>query len=685
MTGKSENGMPMISVMGTLPGYIYCMLLSNMLVDMPLFGGALYLCGHAVIVFASVFGKRNRTYLPGYSRIWAVLLLAVLSAAGVLLAGIYPATLQNGNVWVMFAAAALCLCADGMTIRLSRLEGRSAIRSVRTLVTAGIIQVVVIAAMTWVLMHNIGWSDGWPLAAGFALMTIGNALHARHQRHAPALAEEDDGEQAPEIRKVKAYHTMEWISLLLVMAVELTTAVLYALLATNREWLFPAIAVAILCTLIPSAAGRWILRRLEKSGKKDPTWLLVTGLVLWLGGIILCSMMLRSGQLEYIRVYGYLSVCTIGGTLSLTGLGRIEEIMPDAVSVTGQQIQPGYWRLRNANWELARLLGDTLALTALIIFCFVAGKDLPQSTEELAARFQPVMMIPLILVVIGALVSAIRFPLSSRYIEKLKKFLDIREAGAENPALKRQLEHVVAEPYRQPYLARFLIAILRAFYRHKTVNADHIELDDSNPVVFLCNHGEIYGPIVCNLFIPVPIRTWTISRMMYDQAQVTEYVYENTFSKLTRLPLFVRKTLARFIGWLSVTVMNQIESIPVYRGSPMKLRETVRMSIEALEAGDNLLIFPESQDGIYERTGVGKISPGFLMLAEAYWKKTHKKMRMLPLYANKENRTVTFGTTVTYEPENGFQQEQVRVVEEVTAQILEMAGMDNDGKAAQAT
>ena len=33
--------------------------------------------------------------------------------------------------------------------------------------------------------------------------------------------------------------------------------------------------------------------------------------------------------------------------------------------------------------------------------------------------------------------------------QKLKKFLDIREAGAENPALKRQLEHVVAEPYRQ--------------------------------------------------------------------------------------------------------------------------------------------------------------------------------------------------------------------------------------------
>lgn len=683
MTGKSENGMPMISVMGTLPGYIYCMLLSNMLVDMPLFGGALYLCGHAVIVYASVFGRRNRTYLPGYSKAWAGLLLGVLILAGGLLAGIYPATLQNGNVWVMYAAAALCLCADGMTIRLSRLTERSSGRSARTLATAGIIQVVVIAAMTWVLMHNIGWNDGWPLAAGFALMTVGNALHARYRKHASPVPEEGDGKPEPAIRTVQAYHSVVWISLLLVMAVELTTAVLYALLATNRDWLFPAVVVAILCTLIPSAAGRRVLRHLEKSGKKDPTWLLVTGLVLWLCGIALCSMMLRSGQLEYIRVYVYLAVCTIGGTLSLTGLGRIEEIMPDAVSITGQQIRSGYWRMRNANWELARLLGDTLALTALIIFCFVTGKDLPQNAAELTARFQPVMMIPLILVVIGALISAIRFPLSSRYIEKLKKFLDIREAGEDNPALKRQLEHVVAEPYRQPYLSRFLIWILRKFYRYKTVDADHIVLDDSNPVVFLCNHGEINGPIVCNLFIPVPIRTWTISRMMYDQAQVTQYVYENTFSKMTKLPVFMRKLLARFIGWLSVTVMNQIESIPVYRGSPMKLRDTVRMSIEALEAGDNLLIFPESQDGIYERSGVGKISPGFLMLAEAYWKKTHKKMRFLPLYANKEVRTITFGSFVTYEPENGFQQEQVRVVEEVTQQILKMADADTDGKAGQ--
>ncbi len=684
MSDKTTGKMPLQAAITQLYGYIYCMILSSMLTDMPIFGGVLYLCGKAVLVFSGTVG-RNRKFLPAYAKRWVIAMVVVLLSIGIVLAGLFPAEIQSDKVWMLYAAVALCISAETNTDRLARILRADEAMSGRTKAAGILLQAAILIGMSSIIFFNFGFAEGLAPAAGFLLLVVYRIYAMNRLRGSIEQIDDDTELNEADFRKAHAYRTVEWVSLLLVMAVELTTAVLYALLATNREWLFPAIIVAILCTLIPSAAGRWMLRHMEKNGKKDPTWLLVTGLVLWLGGIVLCSMMLRSGQLEYIRVYVYLSVCTIGGTLSLTGLGRIEEIMPDAVSVTGQQIQPGYWRMRNANWELARLLGDTLALTALIIFCFVTGKDLPQSGEELASRFQPVMMVPLILVVLGALISAIRFPLSSRYIEKLRKFLDIRETGADNPALKRQLEHVVTEPYRQPYLSRFLIMILRAFYRHKTVNADHIVLDDSNPVVFLCNHGEIYGPIVCNLFIPVPIRTWTISRMMYDQKEVTQYVYENTFSKLTRFPLFVRKALARFIGWLSVTVMNQIESIPVYRGSPMKLRDTVRMSIEALEAGDNLLIFPESQDGIYERTGVGKISPGFLMLAEAYWKKTHKKMRMLPLYANKEARTVTFGTIVTYEPENGFQQEQVRVVEEVTAQILKMAGTGTDGKAAQET
>ena len=153
---------------------------------------------------------------------------------------------------------------------------------------------------------------------------------------------------------------------------------------------------------------------------------------------------------------------------------------------------------------------------------------------------------------------------------------------------------------------------------------------------------------------------------------------EMSFGAVCRSSLTMwRKMLANIVAWLSVCVMNQLEAIPVYRDSPLKLRETIRISIEAMEAGDNLLIFPETQEENvkYNLKGIGKISPGFLMLAEAYWKKTHKKMRFMPMYANQEERTLTFGQILQYEPENGFRKEQERIIADAEKQIRDMAGV----------
>ena len=51
--------MTISTAISQLYGYIYCMLLSSTLVGMPLFGGALYLCGRSVMVFASLYGKKS--------------------------------------------------------------------------------------------------------------------------------------------------------------------------------------------------------------------------------------------------------------------------------------------------------------------------------------------------------------------------------------------------------------------------------------------------------------------------------------------------------------------------------------------------------------------------------------------------------------------------------------------------
>ena len=226
---------------------------------------------------------------------------------------------------------------------------------------------------------------------------------------------------------------------------------------------------------------------------------------------------------------------------------------------------------------------------------------------------------------------------------------------------------------KENIVTKMTMGILRPFNRHRMVQLDHIREDPENPIVFLGNHAEIYGPIASALCMPVDVRFWVINMMMFDKKVVRPYLYENTFSKKTFLPVFVRKLLAWILGWLSVNVMSSLRAIAVFRDSPMKLRQTIRESVSALESGENLMIFPEHPEGKYVKGGISELSPGFLMLAEAWWKKTGKKLRMMPVYANRDQRTFTFGDEIVYEPENGYAAEQERILGEAYNQLAALS------------
>ncbi len=650
-----------------------------MLTDMPIFGGVLYLCGKAVIVFSGIIGK-DRRFLPAYTKRWMVLILIVLIAIGMILAGIFPADIQSAKLWFLYAAVALCLCAETNTDRLARFARADEPLSGRAIMMSALFQTLIMGGMSAIIFYNFGWNQGWAPAAGFLMLVLSRVYVTHRLRGSTEQIDYEAELGEADFRNAYAYHSVEWVSLLLVMAVELTITSIYALLATNQEGLLYAMAVAVLCTVLPAEGGFLMLRRTERKRLKDPTWLLCVGLILWLAGIILCIQMLTAGKVDYLRIYITLVICTAGGSMSMTGLGRIEELMPEAMNVSGAEVPRGYWKLRTTNWNLARLLGDVLSLIALGVFSFVNRSGLPQTAEELAARFQPVMSVPVFLVIIGALICALRFPLSSRYIEKIRKLMKLQESGQENPALQSQVAKVINQPYRQPYLSRFLIFLCRLHFRCRVVNADHIVTDDRNPVVFLCNHGEFYGPMACKIYIPVPIRAWAVSSMMNDKKSVAKYIYENTTSRQEGMPEIEKRILARMAAWLSVNVMGQMECIPVYRDSPQKLRETFRLTIESMEAGDNLLIFPENPENKYPSEGIGELSPGFVMLADIYWKRKKKRLRMLPMYVDKKRRTITFGNIIEFNPDNNLKDEQDRIIRVTTEQIRSIAAGGKESK-----
>ena len=113
------------------------------------------------------------------------------------------------------------------------------------------------------------------------------------------------------------------------------------------------------------------------------------------------------------------------------------------------------------------------------------------------------------------------------------------------------------------------------------------------------------------------------------------------------------------------------------------LRKTCTLSVEAMEAGDNLLIFPENPDGVeqgkgYERAGIGEMFRGFAMLAPIYYNKTGKRCRFLPMFAHKSTRTLSFGTPIIYDPDTPPNEERDRIVDAMIQQMQEMAQREEE-------
>lgn len=680
---EQTAGRTLSMMAGSLTGYIFAMLASQALVRMPIFGGALYMCARlAAVLFTDYVGAPRRA-LPLTARRWTTVLLGALLALNTLVLLLYPIRMDHPLVWLIFAQTLAMMIGEGAGRRLNRLSVRRSMAEGRYRLLTALAHLIPALALALVYFCTLPAETAWPLLGGYALYAsaaLYSQVKTRDGWQVMSQAESDAGlaQMAETMRRTNAFSTYERLSTLILAAMVMTMVTMYAYFAITAQQVLIYMVLATLCMLVFREAAELILRRRSRRRPPDPTNLMLVGLFLWLYGLGLFSRMLRAGTVHSSNLYVCLGLCAAGGTVCITCLERMEQVMASVARFAAGDDGTRYVRLRAVGFQNATLLGETLALAALTAMCLVSGNDLPRDAAQIAASFQPLMVVPVLLTVLGALLSALRFPLSSRYMDKLSRFLRLQEQGGDNPALKKQLEQVVVARHRQPFGTRLIMALLRPFYRHALKDADRIAEDVNNPIVFLCNHGEFYGPLVCMLYMPVPLRPWVISDIVIDKREVAEYVYRYTISQQKWLPKPLQWPIARLIGPISVWLMGQVESIPVFRNKPRELMTTFRRSVEAMETGDNLLIFPENPDADrehpgYEREGLGELFSGFAMLAPIYFNRTGKRCRFLPVYAHKGARTISFGTEVVYDPDNAPQDERDRLVTEISAQMRALA------------
>lgn len=219
---------------------------------------------------------------------------------------------------------------------------------------------------------------------------------------------------------------------------------------------------------------------------------------------------------------------------------------------------------------------------------------------------------------------------------------------------------------KNPLLYRVLEKAVRLFSPKYTLEGtENLPVE---PCLIIGNHSQMYGPLAAEFYMPRKHYTWCVGEMM-NRKEVPEYAFRDFWAhKPVRTHWFYR-ALSRLIAPLSEFIFTHAHTVPVYHDT--RVLGTFRTSIERMEEGADIVIFPEKAvpyNGI-----LCCFQEHFADLALLYYRRTGKALCFVPMYIAPRLKSIHFGKPVCYRPDAPEKEERKRICEAMTEAITEMA------------
>lgn len=677
---SSRRVMLVLMSLSTLYEYMYCTMLSSALGMLPVFGGAMFMTARVAMTMTHFLFGDGRKYLTRGMAVAIAVMTALMLLCALLLVLLYPVLLSTAPVWIVFAVV---LAVSLRAVSGRRLTGRRMRRTVGRQAyweMMALLYVLPMGAVAWLLFSSMDPASAWQMLGGFAAGALLEGYGLWRERDLVALESVPDDidkdtvvKMTRELREVHAYSAYQSMHTLVLLALQLTLVMVYTFIGLTTQELFTCMMLSVGCTVVMREVSMLFLKHVRRP---FATQLLLIGLFLWMYGLFLFYRQMGRAP-NLLWSYLALALSVSGLTVSVTSLAELGGRMTDVAEFQLKERMHGYAQICASSTELSILLGQMVALVLLTLLCMPAGRLETLDLTVLASAFRPLMIVPPLLLLAGAVVSVLHFPMNNRHFQKLARWLTLESEGKDNPALRRQLDSVVVRRHKNRFGVKVIITLLRPLYYHRVIGRENLAGYEDGTMILVCNHGEIYGPVVANLYVPIAFRPWVISNMM-DEEAIVEHVYQGTMVRQKWIPESWKRPIIKLITPLIMWVFGSLEAIPVYRGQPRELLKTFRLTLDAMQAGDNILLFPENgeehepgQTG-YAREGVGQLYTGFAMLAPMYYAKTKKRAVFVPIYASRKHRTLTIGPGVAYHPERNATEEKLRIVDELLGSMQAM-------------
>ncbi|MDO4483003.1 MAG: hypothetical protein Q4C54_00810 [Clostridia bacterium] len=633
---------------GDIYAFVFSLLLSSALTGFPLIGGTFFLCGS---IACSLLDHGDMALLTKGQRLFQRILYGVLLAVDFLLIFFYPYDVSGRHVWTIFAVQLLVFSSD---IIVSAIKKRM---SAGKPISYGFyVFLESLLAVTGGCIIFFACPDKRILAAAYLVMfALHVGQHLKNLEPAAPFSREVLALRRSEYRQGYAYRLYELASLFVNMAACICVILVYCTISLTSGQIVAAMGVALLCMLLAALSARLYMNRKRAKEELEVTSLVLWALAFWLGGLVLyCNNLLTPAGSVWKTFVG-MALCSYGISLTLSCMREVDSLLQLSTALYAAEDPAAFRAAAKQRNQTVWLVGELFALLFLT-FSMTVTRSSYLENFACADSLKPLLLIPAGILIAAAFVTLLLFPVNNRYVHKLKRLLRMREEGKTNRALQAQMESVFVAKRRRPVGINILKGLLRPFFRHKVIGREKLVEDEANPLVILCNHSEIYGPLAAVINLPFYVRPWVISDMVVDPETFAEFFRRNNLNDIKWIPEQWKTPIALRLGKISVWGMNQLDSIPVFRNKPAKLIVTLRQTISAMEAGDNILIFPENPDADpehpgYLTEGVGPLFDGFVMLADAYYRKAKKCCRFVPVFADRHARTITVGEEITYNPQ----------------------------------
>ena len=680
---QETNAVGSFMTIGTLYSYLYCMLASNVMLSLPILGGAMYLAGEIVLLLSSLREPNRLGMLDKRTRRIATAIMIVFFVLALALMTVYPIRLENADFWRLAGIVLCIVLRPGLTryaVESALLANKKTMSILLRILAVQLLFLPLLLLM--LLLSPMERGAVWALVGGYILSGILESFPLDRMRGRVLSFSEEDKREIQDLRDVHAYRMFQDMMLVVGAALQVTQVMSYTYIALTADALIVCMGIALLCTYAASAlADAFIRRRLTQDA--DPNPMLMIGLVVWLYGLVL---FIRSlDQPGSVSGYVSLALCTVGATACVRMLIWLEDDMRRVAAFAIGHAPGGAVDIaQETRISFSSLAGQMVALAGLTLISIFTATDFPNDWNVAFRSFSPLLTLPALILVGAAILFALRFPLTRQHLDKLRRYAALQQEGRENAPLHDQLEAVVVKKSLKRYGIKAILFVLRPLYYHRIIGKENVQLDEDTPCVFVCNHGEIYGPVVATLYVPFSFRPW-VAHEIADINAIADRCMNGIFQDTTGLwRKFLNWVMVRigapFLAW----VMKSVDCIPVYHDNPRKLMQTFRETVAAMQAGDNILLFPENSDTAanhrYVREGVSEFFTGFTMIGQLYNNKTGKCPLFVPLYANKRKRTITFGPPTRYNPDIPANEEKERLCTYLRSEMLKIAGLQKDNE-----